>query len=73
VLTVVPGAADADDPRRPHGAALIDELVREGARRMLAEALQAEVDDYSPGSAPSATRTVDGWWCATAPIAPGRC
>jgi transposase-like protein len=25
---------------------LIDELVREGARRMLAEALQAEVDDY---------------------------
>jgi hypothetical protein len=26
--------------------ALIDELVREGARRMLAEALQAEVDDY---------------------------
>ena len=25
---------------------MIDELVREGARRMLAEALQAEVDDY---------------------------
>jgi transposase-like protein len=46
VLTVVPGAADADDPRRPEGAALIDELVREGARRMLAEALQAEVDAY---------------------------
>ena len=47
VLTVVPGASDADDPRRRSGAAsLIDELVREGARRMLAEALQAEVDDY---------------------------
>jgi transposase-like protein len=44
VLTVVPGAADADDPRRPDG--LIDEIVREGARRMLAEALQAEVDAY---------------------------
>jgi transposase-like protein len=28
------------------GSSLIDELVREGARRMLAEALQAEVDDY---------------------------
>src|SRR4051794_4653986 len=28
------------------GAALLDELVREGARRMLAEALQAEVNDY---------------------------
>ena len=46
MLTVVPGAADADDPRRPDGVALIDEIVREGARRMLAEALQAEVDDY---------------------------
>ena len=28
------------------GSALIDEIVREGARRMLAEALQAEVDAY---------------------------
>ena len=25
---------------------MIDDLVREGARRMLAQALQAEVDDY---------------------------
>src|SRR3954465_13876330 len=46
VLTVVPGAADADYPRRRDGVALIDEIVREGARRMLAEALQAEVDAY---------------------------
>src|SRR5215218_6460302 len=46
VLTVVPGAADADDPRRDGGTSLIDELVREGARRMLAEALQAEVAAY---------------------------
>jgi hypothetical protein len=46
VLTVVPGAGDPDDPRRPDGASLIDELVREGARRMLAEALAVEVDDY---------------------------
>jgi transposase-like protein len=46
VLTVVPGAAGAEDPRRPAGVALIDEIVREGARRMLAEALQAEVDAY---------------------------
>ncbi|MBW0119645.1 IS256 family transposase [Pseudonocardia abyssalis] len=45
MLTVVPGAADADEPHRD-GGSLIDELVREGARRMLAEALQAEVDDY---------------------------
>src|SRR3954451_5422848 len=46
LLTVVPGAADAAEPRRDGGSSLIDELVREGARRMLAEALQAEVDDY---------------------------
>src|SRR4051794_28709459 len=46
VLTVVPGAADADDPRREGGSSLIDEIVREGARRMLAEALQAEVEAY---------------------------
>src|SRR6185312_17249038 len=46
VLTVVPGDTDADDPGRPDGVALIDEIVREGARRMLAEALQAEVDAY---------------------------
>jgi transposase-like protein len=44
VLTVVPGVDDGADDPRPAGAALIDELVREGARRMLAEALQAEVD-----------------------------
>jgi len=49
VLTVVRGAADADGPRSKDGAyspSLIDEIVREGARRMLAEALQAEVDAY---------------------------
>jgi transposase-like protein len=49
MLTVVPGAADADGPCPEGGAgsaALIDELVREGARRMLAEGLEAEVDAY---------------------------
>ena len=47
MLTVVPGAADADDARRDgDGSSLIDEIVRDGARRMLAEALQAEVDAY---------------------------
>jgi transposase-like protein len=48
VLTVVPGADhSAEDPDRAGGGrSVIDELVREGARRMLAEALQAEVDAY---------------------------
>src|SRR5919205_3198030 len=46
VLTVVPGVGDGAHDPHPAGVALIDELVREGARRMLAEALQAEVDAY---------------------------
>jgi transposase-like protein len=48
MLTVVPGS-DSDDEGSVAGSpagSLIDQLVREGARRMLAEALQAEVDAY---------------------------
>jgi transposase-like protein len=47
MLTVVPDPSDRDpsDQTRP-APSLIDEIVREGARRMLAEALQAEVDAY---------------------------
>jgi transposase-like protein len=44
VLTVVQEGSSGEEPGRP--ASLIDEIVREGARRMLAEALQAEVDAY---------------------------
>ena len=43
MLTVVP---DPDGRDSPAPSSLIDEIVREGARRMLAEALQAEVDTY---------------------------
>lgn len=47
MLTVVAGAADADDARRDgDGSSLNDEIVRDGARRMPAEALAAEVDAY---------------------------
>lgn len=46
MLTVVPDAGSGDEARRDGDPVLIDELVREGARRMLAQALQAEVDDY---------------------------
>lgn len=45
LLTVVPEGSDADGPCRA-GSSLIDEIVRDGARRMLAEALRAEVDAY---------------------------
>lgn len=46
MLTVVPDPGSGDEARRDGDPVLIDELVREGARRMLAAALQAEVDDY---------------------------
>ncbi len=47
MVTVVPELEDATDgPAQGGGRPVIDELVREGARRMLAEALQAEVDAY---------------------------
>jgi transposase-like protein len=48
MLTVVSDSADRDGSAAaaPSGSSLIDELVREGAQRMLAEALQAEVDAY---------------------------
>ena len=48
MLTVVPEPSSGDDdrPTTATSSSLIDEIVREGARRMLAEALQAEVDAY---------------------------
>ena len=49
MLTVVSDSADRDGSAAAGAvgaSSLIDELVREGARRMLAEALQAEVDAY---------------------------
>jgi len=55
MLTVVPDPAGRDSSAP---ASLIDEIVREGARRMLAEALQAEVNAYI--STHAAERGEDG-------------
>ena len=48
MLNVVPDPAGRDSSA---ASSLIDEIVREGARRMLAEALQAEVEAYIAGLA----------------------
>jgi transposase-like protein len=56
VLTVVQEGSSGEEPGR--SGSLIDEIVREGARRMLAEALQAEVDAYI--AAHAADRGEDG-------------
>jgi hypothetical protein len=44
----------------------LDELVGEGARRILAAALEAEVDDYLAAYAAEWDEGVGGWWSATA-------
>jgi transposase-like protein len=46
MLTVVPDDCPGHEGAKDGSPSLIDEIVREGARRMLAEALQAEVDAY---------------------------
>jgi hypothetical protein len=46
VLNLAPAAGSEDAAQPGGGSSLIDEIVREGARRMLAAALQAEVSDY---------------------------
>jgi hypothetical protein len=50
----------------------LDELVREGARRMLAAALEAEVDAYLAGHAAERDEVAGGWWSATAMPASAR-
>jgi hypothetical protein len=73
VLTVVPGAAGEADAPRAEGSSLIDTIVRDGARRMLSAALQAEVEAYVGAFTDHVTRAVAGWWCATARISLVRC
>ena len=46
MLTVVPGEGSSHEDGKDGSSSLIDEIVREGARRMLAEALHAEVEAY---------------------------
>jgi hypothetical protein len=44
---------------------LLDEIAREGARRMLIEALRAEVDDYVERYRSERDEQGMPWWCAT--------
>ena len=49
----------------------LDELAREGARRMIAAALKAEPTSTSPRSQARSMSTASGWSCATAGPASG--
>ena len=67
MLSVVTDAQAQDELRLD-----LDQLVREGARRMLAAALEAEVDAYLAAMRSSGTSRASGWWCATATPASAR-
>lgn len=49
---------------------LIDEIVREGARRMLAAALEVEVNQYIAELAAERDERGTAWWSATATTGP---
>jgi hypothetical protein len=55
---------DEAEPNEASGSVL-DEIVREAARQMLAVALQAEVSAYSTPMPRRSMRMVTGWWSAT--------
>ena len=62
-----------EDPAEPNpaGGSLLDEIVRDGARQMLAAALQAEVAAYRRRASRRGGRaTGAGWWSATASMQP---
>lgn len=65
MLTVV-----AEDGQPREGVSLLDDIVREGARRMLAAALEAEVDAYLADLAGERDGRAAGWWCVAG--MPGR-
>ena len=69
MLTVV---LDPDDANPSDGGSLLDEIVRDGARQMLAAALQAEVAAYVAAHAGEVTTPVAGWWSVTATTPKGR-
>ena len=54
-----------DEQARAELAIDLDELFCEGARRMLAVALEAEVEAYITAHAELVDEPATGWWCAT--------
>jgi hypothetical protein len=61
MLGVVPGDSSGHEGGKDSSPSLIDDIVREGARRMLAEALRAEVDAYIAATRPSAMAMAAAW------------
>ena len=72
VSTIIPDLS-AMLPAGVQESSLIDQIVREGARRMLAAALQAEVEAYIDQFAGELDQDGRGWWSATGRRTRGRC
>ena len=51
----------------------LSELVREGAQRIIRQAVEAELEPFWKGMRPTVTRKVDARWFATATCRRGRC
>ena len=69
MLELITGQTTAETAAAVVGATL-DELAREGARRMLVAALEAEVADYVARFGESAMRRATPRWCGTATARP---
>ena len=65
--------ADAPNENGTAGGSLLDEIVRDGARAMLAAALPPRLPPTSTPTSVRSTRMVIGWWSATATTANARC
>ena len=63
---------DVEASNEPAGGSLIDEIVRDGARQMLAAALQAEVAAYVEQFKDEFDEHVGGWWSVMASMPSGR-
>ena len=68
-MTIVPTKAEAQGSDQAVAAAL-DELAREGARRMILAALEVEVEESRQGTTTRAIPAAMPWWSATG--RPGR-
>jgi hypothetical protein len=73
MLTVVPDGCPGHEGGNDRPPSLVDEIVREGARRMLAEALRAEVDAYIAAFAAERGEDGRGRWSAMATTRAGKC
>ena len=69
MLTVV---AQEGSEKQQEPVSLLDQLVRDGARQMLAAALRAEVADYIEQFADVRDDTGIAWWSATGTTMSGR-